>query len=273
MNPQTKKFLRSSARSVGKIFNGLGGKRQCYVCQRRFHFFTSFAGGSRRIPEFNRRLAIIGSDVDNFGCMYCDSHDRERHLFMFFDKLGIWDLVKGGSVLHFAPERNLAKRLTQGEPALYVRADLFPSAEGIMKIDATQIPFADQAFDLVIANHILEHIPDYARALREFHRVLKPGGVGILQTPYSTLLKENFEDEHIDSDELRWYFHGQRDHVRTFGEHRFMSGLEEAGFQLQIARHDEFFDAQTTYRYGVNAKEDLIRVVKPAPAAARAEAA
>ena len=263
MTPQTKKLIRSTARRVGRVFNGFGRARQCYVCQRRFQFFTRFGGGSRNLPEFNLKLQIIGSDVDNFGCLYCDSHDRERHLFMYFDKLGIWERLSGSSVLHFAPELNLSKRLAQSRLKDYVKADLFPSHEGIQKIDATKIPFADQSFDLLIANHLLEHIPDYAAALREFFRVLKPGGTAILQTPFSTLLKENFEDEHIVSDELRTYFHGQSDHVRTFGEHRLMRSFEEAGFQLQIARHADLFDADATYRYGVNAKEDLIRVAKP----------
>lgn len=267
MTPQTKKLLRSTAGIIGRSFNKLGNKRKCYVCSRRFSYFTKFAGGSRNISEFNQRLNIVGSDVDNFGCMYCESHDRERHLFMFFDRTGLWDKARGASVLHFAPEKNLSKRLEDNHPVNYVKADLFPNEEGIRKIDATRVPFEDHTFDMIIANHILEHIPDHFAALREFYRVLKPGGVGIFQTPYSTLLKENFEDENINTDDLRLFFHGQRDHVRTFGEYRFMRSLEETGFHLQIAKHAEFFDSQMTYLYGVNSKEDLIQVIKPLSAA------
>lgn len=44
-------------------------------------------------------------------------------------------------------------------------------------IDAQSIPFADETFDAVIANHMLYHVPDVDRALREIHRVIRPGGV------------------------------------------------------------------------------------------------
>ncbi len=43
-------------------------------------------------------------------------------------------------------------------------------------IDAQSIPFADQHFDMVVANHMLYHVPDRAKALAEIRRVLKPGG-------------------------------------------------------------------------------------------------
>lgn len=77
-------FLKTKAKALVKRLNGFGNSRQCYVCKRRFFRFTKFAGGSKAIPDFNRRLELVGSDVDNFGCLYCNSHDRERHLFMLF---------------------------------------------------------------------------------------------------------------------------------------------------------------------------------------------
>ncbi|HUA34311.1 MAG TPA: class I SAM-dependent methyltransferase [Candidatus Binataceae bacterium] len=44
-----------------------------------------------------------------------------------------------------------------------------------MQIDAQSLPFPDRSFDAVIANHMLYHVPDIARALNEIRRVLKPG--------------------------------------------------------------------------------------------------
>ncbi len=246
-----------------RIANGLGSKRKCYICGRTFNCFTKYRDGSKKISEFRRRLDGVGSDIDNFGCMYCGSHDRERHLFMFFDKLMLWDQMKHQNVLHFAPEKHLQIRISEQEPHEYVKADICPRNSDIRKIDATAIPFRDDMFDLLIASHILEHIPDYRKALSEFFRVMKPGGIAVLQTPYSRLLRNNFEDEGINTDELRLFFHGQEDHVRTFGERHFMKSLEDAGFILQIKRHEDYFDAGTTYYYGINRKEDLILVVKP----------
>jgi len=45
-----------------------------------------------------------------------------------------------------------------------------------LQADAQSIPFRDESFDAVIANHMLYHVPDIARALDEVRRVLKPGG-------------------------------------------------------------------------------------------------
>jgi SAM-dependent methyltransferase len=212
--------------------------------------------------ELHKKLNGVGSDADNYGCMYCGCNDRERHLFMFFDKLMLWKTMGQGKILHFAPEKHLSLRISELAPLEYIKADLSPSNPDIRKIDATAIPFPDSSFDFLIANHILEHILDYRKALAEFFRVLKPGGFAVLQTPYSKLLRNNFEDAGISSEELRLFFYGQEDHVRTFGESQFLKSLEDAGFSLQIKKHSDYFDIRTTYYYGVPGKEDLILVAK-----------
>jgi SAM-dependent methyltransferase len=43
--------------------------------------------------------------------------------------------------------------------------------------DAQELPFLDGSFDVVVANHMLYHVPDPSRAAGEFARVLRPGGV------------------------------------------------------------------------------------------------
>ncbi|MEJ2745972.1 MAG: class I SAM-dependent methyltransferase [bacterium] len=171
-------------------------------------------------------------------------------------------MMKQGRILHFAPERHLSKRISEQAPLEYVMADLYPQNSDIRKIDATAIPFSNDTFNFIIANHVLEHIPNYRKALSEFFRVLKPGGIAVMQTPYSKLLRNNFEDKGIDSEELRHFFYGQDDHVRIFGEHQLLKSLENAGFSLQIKRHIDYFDVSTTYYYGVSGEEDLILVAK-----------
>lgn len=51
-----------------------------------------------------------------------------------------------------------------------------PRAFTFQRVDAQNIPHPDATFDLVIANHMLYHVPDRPQALREIQRVLKPGG-------------------------------------------------------------------------------------------------
>jgi SAM-dependent methyltransferase len=249
---------------IKKFTNGLGSKRKCYICGKTFSYFTNFKKGAKGSSEFLKKLNWVSSDFNNFGCMYCACHDRERHLFMFFDELALWENMKQGKILHFAPERHLPIKISEQSPLEYIKADLNPPENtDIRKIDAIALPFNNNTFDFLIANHILEHIPDYCKALSEFYRVLKPGGIAVLQTPYSKLLSNNFEEDGIDSDELRLFFYGQKDHVRTFALSHLLKSLEDIGFDLQIKKHDDYFDARMTYYYGVQGKEDLMLVVKP----------
>lgn len=257
-----KNILKKILKYILRTVNGLGSSRKCYICGKTFSYFTKYRGGIKNISEIGKKLKTVGSDVDNFGCLYCGCHDRERHLVMFFDKLKLWDKIKNLKILHFAPETQLAIKIDEQLPLDYIKADLYPTNQDIKQIDATAIPFNNDTFDFLIANHILEHIPDYRSALSEFHRVLKPGGTAILQTPYSKRLRNNFEDEGIDNDGLRLFFYGQEDHVRRFGEHQFLKSLEEAGFNLHIKKHEDCFDVSTAYYYGVPAQEDLIMVHK-----------
>ncbi len=255
-------FVRPLLHKAHLFYNSFGNKKKCYICKKKFFHFSKFRGGTKKKSGFIRRLNMVGSDVDNFRCLYCYANDRERHLFMFFDELNLWNEVKGAKVLHFAPEKNLSDKIKELKPSEYIKGDLFPANDSIKKIDATDIPFADGTFDLLICNHVLEHIPDYLQAMKEIYRVLKPKGFAILQTPYSKLLKRNFEEQNINTKEQRTFFYGQGNHVRVFSEEQFLNDLKETGFNMHIAKNSDYFDDKKCYYFGVNKKEDLIRVIK-----------
>jgi 2-polyprenyl-3-methyl-5-hydroxy-6-metoxy-1,4-benzoquinol methylase len=182
---------------------------------------------------------------------------------MYFDATGFWEKIPNSRILHFAPEDNLVTAIKKYNPTEHILADFYPVNDTIRKIDITSIPFDSSTFDIVICNHVLEHIVDYKKALTELYRVLKPGGIAILQTPYSTVLAENFEDENINTEALRLSFYAQEDHVRIFGEKQFLNELVKTGFELHTVKHSDYFRSAETTRYGVNEKEDLIRVIKP----------
>ncbi len=54
---------------------------------------------------------------------------------------------------------------------------------GLANANALELPFADSSFDKIICSEVLEHIPDYAGALLEIQRVLKPGGLFCASVP------------------------------------------------------------------------------------------
>jgi len=255
-------LVRRPGRVFHLAFNILGNRKKCYICGKTFSHFKKYKRGKRDVSEFLKMMKCTGSDVDNFGCMYCGSMDRERHLFMFFDKLGIWELMKGGSVLHFAPEASLSKRIKTIAGSC-VMADLNPGSREVQKIDVYRIPFSDNTLDFVICNHVLEHVPDNKTGINEIFRVLKSSGAAILQTPYSTLLTRHFCEENLNTDELRGYFYGEADHLRLFSRDQLFSEFESAGFKLQIVSSGSLFSPDISAYYGVNHQEELVRVKKP----------
>jgi SAM-dependent methyltransferase len=188
--------------------------------------------------------------------------DRERHLRLFIERLNIMERASGGAVLHMAPEYRLQGYVESHGLKSYVRGDLSPSLEGVTRIDLQQIPFPDETFDMVICNHILEHVANSATAIREMHRVLKRGGRAICQTPYAARLTTTFEDPLLQSPDDRLFFYGQEDHVRLFGsdigEH-FIS----AGFTGRLVPHSEILPDVDPEQLGVNEREPFFDFVRP----------
>jgi SAM-dependent methyltransferase len=256
-------FLKKTIIKIHLLYCQTGSNKKCYICNREIRRFLKLRGGWKNVPIMIKNTEMVGSDVENFRCPFCSAHDRERHIFMFFDKLNLWEKMKDANIIHFAPDGYLYKKIETCLPLKYVKADLFPWDNSIEKIDATEIPYPDSTFDFLIFNHILEHIPDYLKALKEIYRVLKPNGIAILQTPYSKLFRANFEDEGINTEKLRLFFYGQIDHVRIFSERQFIKDLKETGFILEIIKHEDFFSDQDSLYFGVNKQEDLIKVRKP----------
>lgn len=207
-------------------------------------------------------LAMTGSDLDNFSCPECAAHDRERHLYLYLERLGILETIKTAQILHFAPEGRLTRLIEKLGPTRYVRADLFPNDATIEKIDMLDVPYSANTFDIVIANHVLEHVMNDLQALSELHRVLKPNGLAILQTPFSAKLEATFQDPGVDSDVARLHLYGQEDHVRLYGKDIFRR-FASSGLIAEIHTHAEVLADIDFMKYGVNPQEPLFLFKKP----------
>jgi SAM-dependent methyltransferase len=205
----------------------------------------------------------VTGDFDNHQCPYCWIGDRERHLLMYFDALGLWQRIPGSRVLHIAPEPELRRRLLALHPSRYVAADLLPSDGQMVAMDVTAISEPSGSFDLVICNHVLEHVPDVDRALSELARVLRPGGVAVLQTPFAAARAATLEDPAITSDADRLRIYGQEDHVRLFGCDLF-DRISKAGFEVRFLTHAEALPHLDTAREGVSADEGFVLATRPA---------
>jgi len=226
---------------------------QCNICGADVKKFFPYKGGTSALSELQRKLDVIGSDVDNFGCPSCGCHDRERHLKLYIEKTGILKGKEGMRILHFAPEKNIINFLVELNPEIYILADLYSIDPRFEKIDIEEIPYSDRTFDLVIANHVLEHVNQPSKAMAEINRVLVDDGIAILQTPFSQFLERTFEDKSIKTPEQRLFFYGQEDHVRTFGLDLFS---EMSNYLInKVKQHADIFDSDLVSNYGVNELE------------------
>ena len=127
----------------------------------------------------------------------------------------------------------------------YVTTDLIsPIAD--VKADICDLPFPDNEFDFIFCNHVLEHIPNDKKAMREIFRVLKNNGTAIIQVPYDKNKRETYEDDNITDPKERRRIFGQYDHVRIYGMDYFdrlrSVGFEVEAFDLTAKLSDEEID-------------------------------
>ena len=160
-------------------------------------------------------------------CPRCGSLERHRLLWLYFrDRTNLFtDRLR---LLHFAPERIFETVFKSLDNLDYITADLY-SDSAMVKMDITDITYEDDSFDAIICSHVLEHIMDDRKAMREMLRVLKPGGWAIIMVPISRDV--TFEDPSIVTPEDRERFFGQWDHVRFYGQD-IKDRLESAGFDV-----------------------------------------
>lgn len=241
-------------RSLARL--GWGGNCVCVCCGHNVNCFLPYGGGWKSAPEVVTRLDVIGSDLAHYECPRCGASDRERHLFLYSERLGLQAKFTGADVLHFAPERHFSRYISGAGPREYVKADLFPRDPTVRRIDIEAIPWPDRSFDVVIANHVLEHVAREQTALREIARVLKPGGIAILQTPYSAVLSRTFDDEGIVSEQQREFAYGQADHTRLFGRD-IVDRFASCGLSPRVVRHEAAMPEVSARQHGVNPREPL----------------
>ena len=168
-------------------------------------------------------------------CPGCGALERHRVLWLFIEREFGLDRLRG-RMLHIAPEPALERKFAALSALQYVRGDLVPARAGIRRLDVTAIDFPDDAFDVVVINHVLEHVQNDRLAIAELRRVLRPGGVALMQHPRDEARAETYEDPSIVTEADRLEHFGQVDHVRVYGRD-FKDRLRAGGFTVETRRY------------------------------------
>jgi SAM-dependent methyltransferase len=203
---------------VGLLYLGKG--KQCPLCGCQRRKFLPYGYVTSR---------------ENALCPNCLSLERHRLLWLWLVRES--DIGRGAmalpKMLHIAPEVALMRKFRKmyaSTPDRYVTADLeSPLAD--MHFDVQQIPLEAESFDAIICNHIMEHVEDDGKALRELYRIMRRGGWGVILSPVELEREKTFEDDTITDPAERTRIFGQYDHRRIYGRD-YAARLREAGFEV-----------------------------------------
>lgn len=256
--------LRGAYQKIqGQVYRGKN-----YYCPYCKHSFTKMLPAGFDLPVITEKQIIGAGKRDNCTCPRCFSKDRDRLIYLYLKHRT--DLFEGHyKLLHIAPETWM-KELFKRSPNLdYTSGVKEVESMGYYydrmtrEIDITDLEMKDNLYDVLICNHVLEHVTDDIQAMKELYRVLKPGGWAILQVPISPILEESYEDNDIISKKSRERYFGQFDHVRIYGQDYFKR-LESVGFKVERQHPvNNNWGINELDKYALNPKEELFIAHKP----------
>ena len=250
-----RKLFRRARTRLFKLFF-FGSTCSCMFCGESYRRFMH--QGIR--ADLFKKYQVTGAGYrKNVRCPNCGSRHRQRllHLFLEFRTDIYRRKVK---LLHISPSLRLARVIRSHGTIDYVCGALHPdrfSELDAVELDVTRIQFAEGEFDVVLCNHVLEHVPDDETAMREIYRVLAPGGFAVLQVPLALDLQVTLEDPSINDGEQRKKAFGQKDHVRLYGLDYF-TRLEGAGFTVVRDNPLQNRWPVDVKKYCLDEKEDVI---------------
>jgi len=182
------------------------------------------------------------------------TYSLERHRLLWLYLKNETSFFKAKlKVLHFAPESALMNQFKKLKNLSYDTIDLnSPIAD--IKADICDLPFLDNSYDFILCNHVLEHIVDDNKAIRELYRVLKKNGIGIFQVPMDYNRDTTFEDFSVTNKKERNKLFGQYDHVRIYGLD-FFDRLQKAGFSVERCEYTSKLSKEDIINFCLPKKE------------------
>jgi len=184
------------------------------------------------ICGYHGRFLALGTPPRWDGrCPDCGSRERHRLIHIFLNRENI-NLNDGRTVLHFAPEKYFVKAM-RGNNA-YHTADIVPG-KARHTMDMSAMTFDDASVDVVISNHVLEHVPDDRKAIAEIYRVLKPGGFALLTVPQNWAREHTYENPDVTTPEQRYAHYNDISHLRIYGSD-FPDRVANTGLEVKAWR-------------------------------------
>lgn len=202
----------------------VGNKVYCPICEKKH---SQFVSGS---------------------CPSCGSGVRHRIFWLFL--LRHTNFFQANlKVLHFAPEHCFFEKIRKLPNIDYLSADI-GSPRAMVQIDMTDIQYPDSSFDVIFSNHVLEHVNDDLKAMRELYRIQRENGWSIHLVPINYSNSSTYENPAIVTPEERKKAYGHHDHKRLYGTD-YKNRLESAGFNVTVFKSEEFSTENEIFEMGM----------------------
>lgn len=222
-----------------------------------YYFFQGlgYTGNACYCPVCESNLKKFRSKT----CPKCGAGNRHRVLWLFLQRKT--DFFKNKlSVLHFAPEHCFFKKMRSLKNLQYLSADI-GSPRAMVEVDMTNIQYPNDHFDVLISSHVLEHVQDDLKAMKELCRVQKPKGWSIHLAPIDYSRKETFEDPSVTDPAERQKVFGHYDHKRIYGTD-YKNRLESSGFKVSVYKTADFCDEKEITKMGLKADTEIYYCTK-----------
>ncbi len=198
--------------------------------------------------------------LDTYSCLKCGASDRERLYALYLE-----NNFKGDEsfiLYHFSPEKRLQHYIIKRFNNIQYKTFDLKANDVDIKADITNLNMiSENECDFFICSHVIEHVEDDIKAIKELYRILKPGGKGILMAPISLAINKTIENlPDVKTDEDRWKYYGQNDHVRLYAKNDFINRIKASGFKLNM--FDERYYGKKMYKKLGLKKTSVLYVVE-----------
>lgn len=212
------------------------GPHKCEVCGARTRTRRDSGYG---FPVLEQLQVVGGYKLLGDACPVCHSGSRERLIWLYLTRTHFPKLSgRKLTVAHFAPEKGLSIQLRDMFPQGYTAYDIAPHRyrhlDEVGEQNLEKLTLADKSVDLLLCNHVMEHVFDLDAAIGEVRRVLAEDGLAIMQVPLALKLETTRDGGQNLSAEERIALFGQDDHVRLFTPGGYRDALTRNGLKVDL---------------------------------------
>ncbi len=232
----------------------------CSCCEQKVYYWPI----SQYYKEQEKKYRVIPHEPETlnekeYTCPVCGASDRDRLLISMLKRLGIQQGGNRESLLQIAPAQAIDHWIHRNCLSLqYDTTDLFMENVTFNSDIQDMNMVLDESYDYIICSHVLEHVQDDKKAMKELYRILKKDGFGMFLVPIALDMKK-IDEEWGLSDEENWKRFGQNDHCRRYSKDGFVRRLKDAGFCVHQLGKDFF--GENSYKNNGLTETSILYVV------------